>query len=220
MSAKRLGKIQQILSVPRFNRYLNACGGDFERSEKLYKWNLRVAMAFHPVLGVFEVFFRNKINDTLTSFFGDPDWMINKRSRLPFLMNKQIQDVEAKLVKMGGIVTHSKLVADQPFGFWTNCFEKSVYKHLSGSLIHAFPLLPMGLLRKDISGKLNEIRLMRNRINHNDPICFRFNVVDFSFAEHCHNTIYEVINWTDPDLKRFLKDLDKVQLQINRARKI
>ena len=80
--------------------------------------------------------------------------------------------------------------------------------------------MPVGFTRIDVGIRLNKVRLLRNRINHNDPICFNKNTIDFSVAQEVYFAIYEVLDWIDPELKRFLKELDKVKMQITRARKI
>lgn len=55
----RFKKLQSLLSPPRLDRYLIATSGDSKRAVRLYKANLQLAQAFHPVLGVFEVGLRN-----------------------------------------------------------------------------------------------------------------------------------------------------------------
>lgn len=58
---------RQYFSAARINRYLLATGNSTGRAAKLYKANLKTSQAFHPLLGVFEVIFRNRLNDILTA---------------------------------------------------------------------------------------------------------------------------------------------------------
>lgn len=70
----------KYLSRPRFHRYLLATGNSNARAKRLYEANIRLAQAFHAVLGQFEVVLRNSLNMALTSQFADPDWIINQKN--------------------------------------------------------------------------------------------------------------------------------------------
>lgn len=76
----KLNNFKQYFSEARINRYLLATGNSTSKSIKLYKANLKISQAFHPLLGVFEVVLRNKLNEILTSYFNDPDWIINQKT--------------------------------------------------------------------------------------------------------------------------------------------
>lgn len=41
----------KYLSIPRYNRYLQATQSDKPRAKRLYNANIRLAQAFHPVFG-------------------------------------------------------------------------------------------------------------------------------------------------------------------------
>lgn len=71
---------RQYFSAARTSRYLHATGNSTSKAVKLYKANLKISQAFHPLLGVFEVVFRNRLNDILTSHFTDADWIINQKT--------------------------------------------------------------------------------------------------------------------------------------------
>ena len=71
---------RQYFSSARISRYLAATGNSTIKATKLYKANLRVTQAFHPLLGILEVVVRNRINDILTAYFTDPDWIINQKT--------------------------------------------------------------------------------------------------------------------------------------------
>ena len=76
----RFRDFELYFSASRVNRYLTATGNSAEKAVKLYKANLKVSQAFHPLLGIFEVVLRNRLNDTLTSYFNDPNWIINQKT--------------------------------------------------------------------------------------------------------------------------------------------
>jgi len=156
----------------------------------------------------------------LKRHFKDANWAINKRYSLPDMMTKEILFAEKRLIDKGGLVTNSKIIADQTLGFWTGQLEKSNFKKLAGCPIQAFGHLPKDKNRTDISNRLNQVRIFRNRINHNEPICFSEATVDLRYAEDVHQKIYELLDWIDPDAKKFLRDMDSVLKEIDRAKRI
>jgi hypothetical protein len=72
-------ELERHLSIPRINRYLTLCGNK-TKAAKLYKGNLAIAQAFHPILGVFEVVLRNHLYNAVANYFRDIDWIINQQA--------------------------------------------------------------------------------------------------------------------------------------------
>lgn len=70
----------KYLSRPRYNRYLIAVGNNKDRAKKFYNANIRLAQSFHPVLSQFEVVLRNCLNNKLSVYFADTDWIINQKN--------------------------------------------------------------------------------------------------------------------------------------------
>ena len=66
-------------SKPRINRYYYAAGSSRTIAIRMYKQNLLVAQAIHPVLGIFEVVLRNSIDAALCQHFQDDNWIINQK---------------------------------------------------------------------------------------------------------------------------------------------
>ena len=98
--------------------------------------------------------------------------------------------------------------------------EKQVFKILGGSPIHAFKNLPKNMNRADISRRLNDIRVFRNRINHNEPICFKADQIDFLEMEKIYGLIHEVLDWLDPEAKKLIFEIDTVRKEIEKAKRI
>ena len=94
------------------------------------------------------------------------------------------------------------------------------YRILSGRPIQIFGNLPANTNRIDVLNRLNKIRNFRNRISRSEPICFINNTIDFSEAIDVHNTIIELLNWLDPELERFTKDIDSVSVRITNSQRI
>jgi hypothetical protein len=229
---------RHYFSSARVNRYLLATGNSSERSLRLYKANLRITQSFHPLLGVFEVVLRNRINDVLTAHFTDPEWIINQKSGFmsdPSLsythkktgqrktnefLKREILKVEKRLRKNATPITSGKVIAEQTLGFWTDLFEVHHYKLLKGKPIQIFSSLPSGFGRKEVNDELEKVRCFRNRINHNEPVCFVNNNIDFSQTIDAYYSIINLLKWIDPVLINFINDLDNVIKVIERAKKI
>lgn len=193
---------RQYFSSARVSRYLAAAGNSTTRATKLYKANLKVTQAFHPLLGIVEVVVRNRINDILTAHFTDPE------------------KAEKRLRKNGAAITSGKIIAEQTLGFWTDLFEVHHYRLLAGKPIQIFSSLPSGHGRKEVNDELNKIRRFRNRINHNEPICFNGNIIDFTMSIDVYSSIINILTWIDPQLVKLVKDINKIQKTITLAQKI
>jgi hypothetical protein len=85
------------------------------------------------------------------------------------------------------------------FGFWTRLFSRKYDSVLWGNKTFkttAFPhALNRQLVRRDLSSRFDQIRLIRNRVSHHEPI------LKYRLSNH-HANIIEVMNWIDPTLSR------------------
>lgn len=219
-------QLEFYISQPRLNRFLRACKNSKTKAQKLYKINLRVSQSFYPILNLFEIFFRNAIYSVIAKEFTDADWIINEKngfmrhpslSRGNFSIKNQILKSENKMRRSGIIVTTSKLIAEQTFGFWTTFFDAPHFKLVRGCTLNAFPNKPTSVNRVIIEQKLYGIRTFRNRIYHNEPICFRGANVDFAEARTVLNDIYDLLNWINPDLKIYIEYFNNITKKIGQA---
>lgn len=231
-------KITLYLSTQRIDRYLIATGNQQTKAIRLYKANLRIAQSFHPLLGALEVTLRNRINTILTTYFSDPDWIINQKTGFmidPSLthtdrrtkrritndfLKSSVEKSEQRLRRLRIPITNGKIIADQSLGFWTDMFEVHPYKLLLGRPIQIFNNLPSGHGRSDVCDRLNKIRQFRNRIHHNEPICFNAAAIDFTYAEEVYDAIIAILTWIDPELIKWVKDIDMVKAKIASAKMI
>lgn len=234
----RFANFRSYFSSPRIGRYLTACSNDTKKCVSLYKSNLKVAQAFHPLLGTLEVIIRNGVNDQLTSLFSDPNWIINQKAGFMidplltytnkktgkvetnrFLFNS-VRNAEQKLIRKGIGVTSGKIISEQTFGFWTDLFENHHYKILKGRPIKMFKNLPSGYGRTEVSSELTKVRQFRNRINHNEPICFIGAAIDFSNTLAVYTSISNLLSWINPELNTWIKGFDKVTQTIRKAQTV
>lgn len=231
-------KVRLYLSSQRIDRYLIATGNQKTRAVRLYKANLKIAQSFHPLLGALEVTLRNRINTILVAHFSDPDWIINQKTGFmadPSLthidrrtgrrvtndfLKSSVEKSERRFRRLRVPITSGKIIADQSLGFWTDLFEVHHYRLLLGRPIQVFYNLPSGHGRSDACDKLNKIRQFRNRINHNEPICFNGAVIDLTYVEEVYDAIMKILTWIDPELIKWVKDIDTVKTKIASAKTI
>lgn len=224
----KFAEIEKHLSNPRIDRYLSICGSE-TRAIKLYKANIKLSQAFHPLLSIIEVVLRNSINEAIAAHFGDADWIINQTTGFMasrslrkgnYFLKNQVEKTIKKLRKNHLAITSGKIISEQIFGFWTDLFEPHHYGLVGRSPINAFGNIPATETRDTIAPKLTEIRKFRNRINHNEPIVLHRNTIDFTTATNVHASIIEVFGWIDPKLLSWIHELDKVSQTLARCRRI
>lgn len=221
--------VEKLLSKPRLSRYLFLSNGNKTKTIKLYKANLQISQSFYPLLSVLEIVIRNSINEILTLYFNDTDWIINQQNgflsdnslrRGNFYLRTEVSRAIQKLRQNNARITSGKIIAEQTFGFWTSLLEPHHFRLIQGKTLNAFPNRPHGYGRSDILRELKKIQKFRNRIYHNEPICFANNQINFSTAIDIHTTILEVLSWIDADFVNWIKDLDNILKEIRLAQKI
>lgn len=231
-------KLTIYLSSQRIDRYLIASGKQKTKAIRLYKANLKIARAFHPLLGVLEVSLRNSIDTILSAHFSDTNWILHQKTGFmidPSLiyidrktrrivtkdfLKSSVEKSEKRLRRHRIPITSGNIIADQTLGFWTDFFEVHHYRLLFGKPIQIFNHLPAGHGRSEVCSRLNKIRQFRNRINHNEPICFNAAEIDFSYVEEVYNDIIDILKWIDPELIKWIKDIDAVKTKITNAKAI
>ncbi|MCD8431821.1 hypothetical protein LNJ05_03515 [Tenacibaculum finnmarkense genomovar ulcerans] len=218
-------KLEKYLSQPRLDRFLIATGNSKSKAQKLYRINLKTAQAFYPVLNLFEIFFRNIVNHQMSLHFENPNWIITEKKGFmndsslgsKFFLKNSIIKAEKIIRRKKGTVTSGKVIAEQSFGFWTSLFDTHHYKLIGGTVIHCFPNKPNYVNRNILNQKLNNIREFRNRVYHNEPICFNGNIINFTEVTNIKNEIYELLEWIDTDLTDYVNYFNGIDTEINRV---
>ena len=187
-----------VISAPRFATYLQARGNDRERALELYDWNLSLSAAFIVPLQVCEVAVRNGVIHALEAVHG-PNWPWSNgfiRS-LPRPHGQNQYDPARDLRTVASrMPTTGKIVAELRFAFWEKLFTAGQDSRLWDAHFHAaFPgaptAVPIATARATMFSNLNNIRKLRNRIAHHEPI-FTRNIA----AEY--QTIHDMIAWRNP----------------------
>ena len=232
-------KYCEMYSYPRMMRYLNAAGGKKTLAKKMYVGNLRLAQAVHPLLGTFEVLLRNRICFVLESSLGDKEWILNQKTGLlddislrkidpatgkrenHSYFYREIEKAQKKITRDGRPVTSDAVVAELTFGFWSNLYEAGPYKLLKGAPIAVFSGKPKSVGRKDIWKMLDEIRRFRNRVSHNEPVCFDSGKYSLASFEIVYSELCDCTSYIEKNQIRFLRHtgLDNVKDVISSLKK-
>lgn len=93
-------------------------------------------------------------------------------------------------------------MAELTLGFWVSLLNSEYERTLWQALRRAFPYMPrQERKRRNVSAPLNLFRRFRNRIFHNESICWNLNRV-----EEIHAEILKVIGWMNSDLPEWVRE--------------
>lgn len=198
---------EKVFSTDRMRRYYMAHPHDENMAIAHYRSNIELSSSFYPCLSVFEVALRNSFNRELISKFGREDWYkIIPSTRGLNGLNYYITEAQRHISNRGEIVTAPKIIAELTFGFWVSLVNSQYEKILWHDLRRAFPFMSKSLRqRKNISAPLNNFRIFRNRVFHNEPICW-----SYSYIDNLHKEILTVLGWINKDLPAWVNEFDKV----------
>jgi hypothetical protein len=154
------------LSADRFATYLQWASGDQALAERLYTYNVQLSAALYGPLHMQEVSLRNMADQALAQRYG-PAWHLD----LTVLADRYQRDNVAKAVQSlqqaGKAGTRPQVIAELNFGFWSSLFGRQSHQ-LWQTLRPIFQA--RGIQRGTVAQNLRELRLLRNRIAHYEPI--------------------------------------------------
>jgi len=163
-----------------------------------YFWNIALCESLYPVLQNIEIGLRNNIYNAATISFKDPKWFDNVRT----LEAQQILSVNAaktKIQKDRKSLTVGRIISELSFGFWTSLFDKkydSTFWKRKDLIRAAFPNMPNHMrTRHTLAKRFNEIRRLRNRVFHHEPIW------NISNLNQQYENIIEALDWLNPHVK-------------------
>ncbi|MDQ3604982.1 MAG: hypothetical protein M3418_02150 [Gemmatimonadota bacterium] len=222
-----VGRVESALSPARLERFrLSASEPKWEALAR-YAWNVSICEAFYPLLHHLEVVLRNSANR-----LGAASYPYRRTSHIdswldadpsPLHPKYGVKDVEKAKVKLfgrerttGALIPPSRrfaegdLVAALDFEFWTGLFNtyyrgrnqrnRGLWPH---GLATVFPYAPTPPTLSQASSMLNDVRHLRNRIFHHEPIWRRRLADD-------QTTILTLIGWIAPEVDRTLRSVERV----------
>ena len=181
---------------------------DEKRAILHYQSNIELAESFYPCVSILEVALRNAISRELETMTGREDWYTIFPST-PGLnnLNRYITQASKQIIGRHETVSPSKIVAELTLGFWVSLFNAEYERILWKPLRRAFPYLPKNLRqRKYVSAQLNSFRAFRNRVFHNESICWSMKRIS-----EIHNQLYTIMGWINKDLPDWASSIDRVE---------
>ena len=204
--------LPKILSAPRFATYLRAKNGNKSKALALYHWNLKLSSEFIIPLQMCEVSLGNSIVCAIEKTYSrNWPWEISFEIALP----NHAQDYNPRndLKMQQHLPTPGKIVAELRFAFWqkmlTRRHDAAIWNaHFRTAFPHADQSKTIQELRRQGYAMLEEIRKLRNRIAHHEPI-FKRNI------QEEYDRIKEVIGWTNPTAAAWVDKIQQVTQMIN-----
>lgn len=199
--------IPATLSQPRFDTYLREREQDRQKALALYQWNLQLSAAFIIPLHILEISVRNAVVQRLDVVY-TPQWPWY-RGFVQSLPDHGFYNPRKDLLKVAGKQpTTGKVVAELKFIFWEKMFTAKHDGLLWKNHIHSvFPFAPSAMttaqLRQRIHDDIFEIRQLRNRIAHHEPIYSRPLRDDY-------NRLHELILWRDKATANWMQRIQDV----------
>lgn len=125
----------------------------------------------------------------------------------------QVAEALADLAREGKEPTPGRVVAALPFSFWTAMLG-APYEILWQTDLHRIARREggKGLRRKDLSGPLAPIRVLRNRVAHHEPI------LAWNLPKH-RDAMVRITGWLSPAAAAWCRNLDRFN-QVHPAARI
>jgi hypothetical protein len=184
--------LEEALSFERFSRYIEWAEGDKERALYLYGMNTALSEALYTPLQMLEVTLRNRFHTVLSEAFHEHWFDVPEFLAAPRQLD-QLAKAKAELTEDGKDIAPGRIVAALTFGFWTAMLSPH-YENLWQTTLHGAARKEdgKGVRRKDLSGPLAPIRVLRNRIAHHEPI------ITWNVRKHYANML-QITRWLSPD---------------------
>lgn len=189
-------------------RYFILYPNDESRAVKHYQSNIKLTEAFYTSLSVLEVALRNALSRELKTMTGRDDWYAIF-ANTPGLtnLNKYITQASKQIAGRHEQITTSKIIAELTLGFWVSLLNAEYERLLWKDLRRAFPYIPKkDRKRKNVSAPLNRFRSFRNRVFHNESICWNMKKV-----QEIHDELLLVLEWINKDLPEWLTEIDRFE---------
>jgi hypothetical protein len=216
--------IAAALSAERLRPYLRRVQNNQLEALMLYHRNVVLSESLYPILQLVEVTFRNNFEQHLKSTYGS-NWFIDPafQGRLKAFDLATIRKAETKLKDANlallrkkpkatpKAITSGRIVAELNFGFWTNLISNQYSGLFFGPAARILfpyePLLSAGKARNDlekaVNSMLRNVRHLRNRVFHHEPILHDGKLWD------AHDSACTLLKWMNPSVQDWS---DRVQL--------
>jgi hypothetical protein len=182
-----ISAIEKSLSPERLAGYIALAKGDKRLAVRLYERNTSLSEALYGVIQGLEISLRNALDRALAKELGRPDWYDQIAWEDKEL--ESIQKAKENITTWGKTVTPGRVIAELTLGFWVQLTARKYEKALWVKYLHR--VFPLKLSRKVLFQRLDNIKNLRNRIAHHEPIIARDLQQDYA-------GIIETIKWISP----------------------
>lgn len=219
-------ELEFSVSAERLTPFQPATGDQLETAVN-YFWNIALCQALYPSLNMLEVAVRNSLHSFLSIHFNRPDWYDEPN----FLQRRELDDLaKAKrtIRRTHNPFTSGHVVAALNFGFWVSLLDSLYGEDPTGpqlwgpfpspNLAVVFPHAPASHqpYRRRVHGRLDDMRLLRNRISHYEPIWQGITLPSrrpkrparLALAHDLHEELIETISWINPTIRDTMAALD------------
>jgi hypothetical protein len=188
-SVESQNDLAKLLTTERLTSYLIATKGDIGEAITLYEHNTKLSEYLYGVLQGFEVALRNSMHQVLVNGIRKPDWY--DHFKLDRLEADMVRDASMKAQRFGKKNSPGQIVSELTLGFWVRLLAPQYEKTLWVPHLHkAFPHYrkPDRII---IFARIDEIRRVRNRVAHHEPIFKKDAIREYT-------KIIEAIGWICP----------------------
>ncbi len=197
--------LEHVLAAERLNAYRRV--GDSDELDVLarYAWNLAICEALYPALQCLEVSLRNTLHAAVAAQFANQQWLTTPPPVLAPREAAAVAEGIQTLSRQRNTRTTGQLIAELNFGFWTSLFDRRYEPALwPASLRPACPYLPRRLrTRHTLSARFTEIRRLRNRVFHHEPIW------QWQNRTQQHRDALDALSWISPALEQVVVAVDR-----------
>ena len=172
MSSK-FSALQYAISPTRLRPYQQPKDSECQTIAR-YVWNACLCESLYGPLQHLEVTLRNALYRSISIYKrrDTPQWL-DENSRWLFDKERDaIATAKSNLSRMGKSLTQDQLISELTMGFWTgllrNDYEQDLWPRLVVSVFPQFA--PNRRPRQVLSQRFTEIRHLRNRVFHHEPI--------------------------------------------------
>lgn len=202
----RLDALTRSISIDRISTYLKFSGGDLPRAIQLYERNTLLSETLYSVLQGLEIAVRNSMHATLTDVYGR-DWY--DRAPLAKFERARIRDARRTITRNKKAETPGRIVSELTFGFWVSMTARRYAASLWVPHLHrAFP--NKRLSHKLAHSRLNQVRLLRNRIAHHECILRRD-------LDHDYTEAVEALDWVCPETADWIQESTRFEDALQEA---
>lgn len=173
-----------------------------------YLWNIALAEALYPCLSVVEISLRNSIHSSLTDAFDRADWF-DRPGLLELNQARAVENARRQIQRERDAATPDRIVSRLTFGFWVTILSRPYDARLwqpgeSAPLRQAFPRVTRRQRQRAIiHRRFNEIRALRNRVVHHEPLW------DDPTLLATHGRTLEALRWLNPAMIGLMSAQDR-----------